>query len=80
MNAQDKLTVMETAQLIGVTPQTVYALVKRGKLTKHRLPVGQGMGGRFTYFLRGEIESFLRGESPAPTPPPKKPKRGTRKP
>lgn len=66
MEKKEELTVAETASLIGVTTSTVYSLVKRGKIKKYQHPVGSGIGGRHTYFMRAEIETFLRGEAPAP--------------
>ena len=46
---------------LAVSRATLYGLVKRGLLVKHQRSVGQGVGGRRTYFDAAEVKT-LRGQ------------------
>lgn len=48
------LTVTETAELLDITPQTVRAYIKKGKLTGQRV-------GRPTLITEDSIKNFLKG-------------------
>ncbi|MFF9002400.1 citrate/2-methylcitrate synthase [Streptomyces achromogenes] len=50
-----RLTTKETAELLGVKPETVYAYVSRGLLSSRREP-----GGRASTFEAGEVEALAR--------------------
>lgn len=50
-----RLTTKETAELLGVKPETVYAYVSRGLLSSRREP-----GGRVSTFEAGEVEALAR--------------------
>ncbi|WP_189955809.1 citrate synthase [Streptomyces alanosinicus] len=50
-----RLTTKETAELLGVKPETVYAYVSRGLLTSRREP-----GGRASTFETKEVEALAR--------------------
>ncbi|MGW1892997.1 citrate/2-methylcitrate synthase [Streptomyces sp. NPDC002004] len=50
-----RLSTKETAELLGVKPETVYAYVSRGQLSSRR-----GPGGRGSTFDAGEVESLAR--------------------
>ncbi|GAB1338283.1 hypothetical protein ACE1SV_48730 [Streptomyces sp. E-15] len=50
-----RLTTRETAELLGVKPETVYAYVSRGLLSSRREP-----GGRASTFEAGEVEALAR--------------------
>ncbi|MFH9659008.1 citrate/2-methylcitrate synthase [Streptomyces sp. NPDC017248] len=50
-----RLTTKETAELLGVKPETVYAYVSRGLLGSRREP-----GGRASTFEAGEVEALAR--------------------
>ncbi len=59
--ADDKLTVEQVAQVLGVTRATVYNLIRAGRLTKYQNAVGTGMGGRRVYFLKDEVDKLRLG-------------------
>ncbi|MFI8433880.1 citrate/2-methylcitrate synthase [Streptomyces sp. NPDC079020] len=50
-----RLTTRETAELLGVKPETVYAYVSRGQLSSRRVP-----GGRGSTFDAAEVEALIR--------------------
>ncbi|MFD3656589.1 citrate/2-methylcitrate synthase [Streptomyces sp. NPDC058620] len=50
-----RLTTRETAELLGVKPETVYAYVSRGQLSSRRAP-----GGRGSTFDAAEVKSLVR--------------------
>ncbi|MEU9243806.1 citrate synthase [Streptomyces shenzhenensis] len=50
-----RLSTRETAELLGVKPETVYAYVSRGQLSSRREP-----GGRASTFDAGEVEALAR--------------------
>ncbi|WP_318200875.1 citrate synthase [Streptomyces sp. SCL15-4] len=50
-----RLTTKETAELLGVKPETVYAYVSRGLLSSRR-----AAGGRASTFEAGEVEALAR--------------------
>ncbi|MGW8885715.1 citrate/2-methylcitrate synthase [Streptomyces sp. NPDC055749] len=50
-----RLTTRETAELLGVKPETVYAYVSRGQLSSRRAP-----GGRGSTFDAAEVEALVR--------------------
>ncbi|MFE9449804.1 citrate/2-methylcitrate synthase [Streptomyces sp. NPDC006739] len=50
-----RLTTKETAEVLGVKPETVYAYVSRGQLSSRREP-----GGRASTFDAGEVEALAR--------------------
>ncbi|MFE3165498.1 citrate/2-methylcitrate synthase [Streptomyces sp. NPDC059224] len=50
-----RLTTKETAELLGVKPETVYAYVSRGQLSSRRAP-----GGRASTFDAGEVEALAQ--------------------
>lgn len=50
-----RLSTKETAELLGVKPETVYAYVSRGQLSSHREP-----GGRGSTFDAKEVEALAR--------------------
>ena len=50
-----RLSTKETAELLGVKPETVYAYVSRGQLSSRREP-----GGRASTFDAGEVEALAR--------------------
>ncbi|MEU3794052.1 citrate synthase [Streptomyces fructofermentans] len=50
-----RLSTRETAELLGVKPETVYAYVSRGQLSSRR-----GPGGRGSTFDTGEVEALAR--------------------
>src|SRR5919198_2431931 len=50
-----RLTTKETAELLGVKPETVYAYVSRGLLSSKREP-----GGRASTFEAQEVEALAR--------------------
>ncbi|MER5985860.1 citrate synthase [Streptomyces sp. NPDC001787] len=50
-----RLTTRETAKLLGVKPETVYAYVSRGQLSSRRVP-----GGRGSTFDAAEVEALIR--------------------
>ncbi|MER6977588.1 citrate synthase, partial [Streptomyces carpinensis] len=53
--AERRLTTKETAELLGVKPETVYAYVSRGQLSSRR-----GPGGRGSSFDAKEVEALAR--------------------
>ncbi|MFQ6142306.1 citrate/2-methylcitrate synthase [Streptomyces seoulensis] len=53
--AERRLSTKETAELLGVKPETVYAYVSRGQLGSHREP-----GGRGSTFDAAEVEALAR--------------------
>lgn len=60
-----RLTTRETAELLGVKPETVYAYVSRGQLSSNRSP-----GGRGSTFDAAEVEALARRAGRRePTPP-----------
>ncbi|MCM2578837.1 citrate synthase [Streptomyces meridianus] len=60
---QRRLTTRETAERLGVKPETVYAYVSRGLLTSRR-----GPGGRGSTFAADEVDTLLRrGRRDRPT-------------
>lgn len=52
---EGRLTTRETAELLGVKPETVYAYVSRGQLESRRTP-----GGRGSTFAVEEVEALAR--------------------
>jgi hypothetical protein len=50
---------------LSVSRATLYSLVKRGLLVKRRHAVGQGVGGRRTYFDAAEVKALKGRESSA---------------
>ena len=66
----EELTKEEAAQLRGVSTTTLYALIARGLVHKHKKPTGVGRGGRRVYFLRSELEALKEGK-PVATPKPR---------
>lgn len=50
-----RLTTRETAELLGVKPETVYAYVSRGQLSSRRAP-----GGRGSTFDAAEVRALVR--------------------
>ncbi len=46
-------TVGQLAELLQLTPMTIYRMVRRGELTCHAI-------GRIKRFRRGDIEAFLQ--------------------
>ncbi|MFF1452775.1 citrate synthase [Streptomyces sp. NPDC058274] len=54
-DAGRRLTTKETAELLGVKPETVYAYVSRGQLSSQRDP-----GGRGSTFDAAEVEAVAR--------------------
>ncbi|MEU1530671.1 citrate synthase [Streptomyces fagopyri] len=54
-HASRRLTTRETADLLGVKPETVYAYVSRGQLGSRRDPSGRG-----STFDAGEVEALAR--------------------
>ncbi|MFJ3143721.1 citrate/2-methylcitrate synthase [Streptomyces halstedii] len=62
-----RLTTRETAELLGVKPETVYAYVSRGQLSSVRTP-----GNRGSVFDAAEVESLARrtGRRERQSPPP----------
>ncbi|MEU1163433.1 citrate synthase, partial [Streptomyces sp. NPDC005921] len=50
-----RLSTRETAELLGVKPETVYAYVSRGQLSSRREP-----GGRASTFDAREVEALAR--------------------
>ncbi|MFC9248307.1 citrate/2-methylcitrate synthase [Streptomyces sp. NPDC057136] len=50
-----RLTTRETAELLGVKPETVYAYVSRGQLSSRRAP-----GGRGSTFDAAEVKALVR--------------------
>lgn len=65
MNESNELTYEETAQTLGVSVQTVYELVRRGVLEKHKRAFGRGHGGRRFYFLKSDVDELARGDKSA---------------
>src|SRR3954451_1821432 len=57
MLIESMLSTQEAARKLGVKPETLYAYVSRGLLTRHREP-----GGRRSLYARGEVER-LAGRS-----------------
>lgn len=55
MNKEELLTVRETAEILGITTQGVYSLIRRNKLQTWR-PEG---GGVNIFIPKAEIEKFL---------------------
>ncbi|MEU7058812.1 citrate synthase [Streptomyces sp. NPDC046197] len=53
--AERRLSTRETAELLGVKPETVYAYVSRGQLSSRREP-----GGRGSTFAAEEVEALAR--------------------
>jgi citrate synthase len=53
--ARRRLSTKETAELLGVKPETVYAYVSRGQLSSRREP-----GNRGSTFDAGEVEALAR--------------------
>ncbi|PZT77130.1 MULTISPECIES: citrate synthase [unclassified Streptomyces] len=53
--AGQRLTTRETAERLGVKPETVYAYVSRGQLSSSRVP-----GGRGSTFDAAEVEALAR--------------------
>ncbi|MFI5680822.1 citrate synthase [Streptomyces cellulosae] len=53
--AGQRLSTKETAELLGVKPETVYAYVSRGQLSSRRVP-----GGRGSTFDAKEVEALAR--------------------
>jgi hypothetical protein len=51
-------TAEQAMRYLEVSRTTLYSLVKQGHLTKHRHAVGQGRGGRRTYFDSAEVKSL----------------------
>src|SRR4051812_50217811 len=51
MLTESMLTTAEAARRLGVKPETLYAYVSRGMLTRHPAP-----GGRRSLFARAEVE------------------------
>ena len=47
------LTVEEALEILGIHRATLYLLVKRGQLTRYRIP-----GHRRVYFKRAEVEAL----------------------
>ncbi|WP_031080657.1 citrate synthase [Streptomyces sp. NRRL WC-3549] len=62
-----RLTTRETAELLGVKPETVYAYVSRGQLSSVRTP-----GSRGSTFDAAEVEALVRrtGRMERAAPPP----------
>ncbi|MFF4895694.1 citrate/2-methylcitrate synthase [Streptomyces sp. NPDC001068] len=54
-NPARRLSTRETAELLGVKPETVYAYVSRGQLSSRRAP-----GGRASTFDADEVEALAR--------------------
>ncbi|MFJ2604336.1 MULTISPECIES: citrate synthase [unclassified Streptomyces] len=54
-HAERRLTTKETAELLGVKPETVYAYVSRGQLGSRRVP-----GGRGSTFDTDEVTALAR--------------------
>ncbi|MFJ8201455.1 citrate/2-methylcitrate synthase [Streptomyces sp. NPDC096152] len=54
-SAERRLSTRETAELLGVKPETVYAYVSRGQLSSRRAP-----GGRGSTFDAREVETLAR--------------------
>lgn len=50
-----RLTTRETAERLGVKPETVYAYVSRGQLSSNRAP-----GGRGSTFDAAEVDALAR--------------------
>src|SRR5437870_4006304 len=48
----------QTMHYLSISRATLYSLVKRGRLVKHRQAVGQGVGGRRTYFDAAEVKAL----------------------
>jgi excisionase family DNA binding protein len=53
-------TVGQLAELLQLTPMTIYRMVRRGELTCHEI-------GRIKRFRRGDVEDFLQ-KARRPTP------------
>ncbi|MDF3298347.1 citrate synthase [Streptomyces tropicalis] len=53
--SERRLSTRETAELLGVKPETVYAYVSRGQLSSRRVP-----GGRGSTFDAHEVEALAR--------------------
>jgi excisionase family DNA binding protein len=54
MNKEELLTVRETAEILGITPQGVYSLIRRNKLQTWK-PDGDAN----IFIPKAEIEKFL---------------------
>ncbi|MFE7625952.1 citrate/2-methylcitrate synthase [Streptomyces sp. NPDC057509] len=63
--AGERLTTRETAERLGVKPETVYAYVSRGQLNSSRVP-----GGRGSTFDAAEVDALARrtGRREQPSP------------
>ncbi|MFJ9037699.1 citrate synthase family protein [Streptomyces sp. NPDC102406] len=61
--ATRRLSTKETAELLGVKPETVYAYVSRGQLSSRR-----GQGGRGSTFDAAEVEALARRNRRESTP------------
>ena len=64
----ENVTVSEAVQMLGVTRQTIYNLIERGRLTPLK---SQGIGPNRTYFDRAQVEA-LRAQGLQPATPRKK--------
>ena len=55
------VSVREAMEILGKNKQTIYNLIRRGKLRKYRREVGEGIGGTRTLLSRSEVEG-LKGK------------------
>lgn len=63
--APQRLSTRETAERLGVKPETVYAYVSRGQLSSSRAP-----GGRGSTFDAAEVDALARRTGRRTPPPP----------
>ena len=60
LNEDQRLTVAQVADELGVSTKTVRRLVKKGELVAY--PISE----RKTYVLRGDLEAFVESRRTAP--------------
>jgi excisionase family DNA binding protein len=58
MTEQIFLTMRETCARLRVSRQTVYNLIRRGKLKQYKREIGQGIGGVRTLFDAAEVDAL----------------------
>ncbi|WP_460610697.1 helix-turn-helix domain-containing protein [Hymenobacter terrigena] len=56
--SEDNLTVNQTADILGIRPQTVYEWIQVGKLKAHRM----GKGNRTLRLKRGDVDAALQAQ------------------
>lgn len=62
-NPSDVLSIDEVAELLGVNPRTIQRWRQH---TRKPLPAHRAPGGRRVYFVRDEVDRWLRGAADLP--------------